>query len=237
MLKNIDEENLNVPRGPEEVAETWRAWARLQIAVHTVFLWGHDLPATGVFYTTLSRITDHASRKENKTRRPRTKHRRLLRPAKTRHARRKKVFWTVHQFPKGPEDLLLPPVEQGEAPTVQSFHGKVLRHSFRAFIAKSSVEQGKAPTAEVTSCELRKKVGIYLCVYIHVNIIVKVEYSSRERSGLGATMAHQLKVERSKSCGQQKVKQKQSKSKSKASQHADMVLTFQLWEEAKNMPT
>ena len=78
----------------------------------------------------------------------------------------------------------------------------VLRHSFRAFIAKSSVEQGKAPTAEVTSCELRKKVGIYLCVYIHVNIIVKVEYSSRERSGLGATMAHQLKVERSKSCGQ-----------------------------------
>ena len=50
------------------------------------------LPATGVFYTTLSRITDHASRKENKTRRPRTKHRRLLRPAKTRHARRKKVF-------------------------------------------------------------------------------------------------------------------------------------------------
>ena len=89
----------------------------------------------------------------------------------------------MHQFPKGPEDLLLPPVEQGEAPTVQSFHGKVLRHSFRAFIAKSSVEQGKAPTAEVTSCELRKKVGIYLCVYIHVNIIVKVEYSSRERSG------------------------------------------------------
>ena len=134
----------------------------------------------------------------------------------------------MHEFPKGPEDLLLPPVEQGEAPTVQSFHGKVLRHSFRAFIAKSSVEQGKAPTAEVTSCELRKKVGIYLCVYIHVNIIVKVEYSSRERSGLGATMAHQLKVERSKSCGQQKVKQKQSKSKSKASQHADMVLTFQL---------
>ena len=108
----------------------------------------------------------------------------------------------MHQFPKGPEDLLLPPVEQGEAPTVQSFHGKVLRHSFRAFIAKSSVEQGKVPTAEVTSCELRKKVGIYLCVYIHVNIIVKVEYSSRERSGLGATMAHQLKVERSKSCGQ-----------------------------------
>ena len=108
----------------------------------------------------------------------------------------------MHQFPKGPEDLLLPPVEQGEAPTVQSFHGKVLRHSFRAFIAKSSVEQGKAPTAEVTSCELRKKVGIYLCVYIHVNIIVKVEYSSRERSGLGATMAHQLKIERSKSCGQ-----------------------------------
>ena len=108
----------------------------------------------------------------------------------------------MHQFPKGPEDLLLPPVEQGEAPTVQSFHGKVLRHSFRAFIAKSSVEQGKAPTAEVTSCELRKKVGIYLCVYIHVNIIVKVEYSSRERSGLGATMAHQLKVERSKPCRQ-----------------------------------
>ena len=33
-----------------------------------------------------------------------------------------------------------------------------------------------------------------------MNIIVKVEYSSRERSGLGATMAHQLKVERSKPC-------------------------------------
>ena len=61
MLKNIDEENLNVPRGPEMVAETWRAWARLQIAVHTVFLWGHDLPATGVFYTTLSRITEKGS--------------------------------------------------------------------------------------------------------------------------------------------------------------------------------
>ena len=33
-------------------------------------------------------------------------------------------------------------------------------------------------------------------------IIVKVEYSSHERSGLGGTMARQLKVERSKSCGQ-----------------------------------
>ena len=33
-------------------------------------------------------------------------------------------------------------------------------------------------------------------------IIVKVEYSSRKRSGLGATMVHQLKVERSKPCGQ-----------------------------------
>ena len=33
-------------------------------------------------------------------------------------------------------------------------------------------------------------------------IIVKLEYSSRDRSGLGATMAHQLKVERSKPCGQ-----------------------------------
>ena len=36
------------------------------------------------------------------------------------------------------------------------------------------------------------------------------------------------KLKGQKSCGQQKVKQKQSKSKSKASQHADMVLTFQL---------
>ena len=32
-------------------------------------------------------------------------------------------------------------------------------------------------------------------------ILVKAEYSYRERSGLGATMAHQLKVERSKTCG------------------------------------
>ena len=33
-------------------------------------------------------------------------------------------------------------------------------------------------------------------------IIVKVEYSFCERSGLGAIRAHQLKVERSKPCGQ-----------------------------------
>ena len=34
-------------------------------------------------------------------------------------------------------------------------------------------------------------------------IIVKVKYSSRKRSCLGACMAHQLKVERSKLCGHQ----------------------------------
>ena len=43
-------------------------------------------------------------------------------------------------------------------------------------------------------------------------IIVKVEYSSRERSGLGATMAHQLKVKKAKSEERKQVKVIKAKS-------------------------
>ena len=35
------EENLNLPRGPDEPGETWRAQSRIQLAVHSAKVWGH----------------------------------------------------------------------------------------------------------------------------------------------------------------------------------------------------
>ena len=63
---------------------------------------------------------------------------------------------------------------------------------------KKLSQQGTLTALQVTSFTSFQKV---LACFSKI-IIVKVEYSSRERSGLGATMAPQLEVERSKPCGQ-----------------------------------
>ena len=49
---------MNIPRGPEEVAEVWRAWARMQLGVHGCYVWGDGLPEGGIHFGTVSRVTE-----------------------------------------------------------------------------------------------------------------------------------------------------------------------------------
>ena len=52
------QENGNLPRGPEEIAEQWRASARLQYGCHSSYVWGAHCPPNGIQFTVLTRVQD-----------------------------------------------------------------------------------------------------------------------------------------------------------------------------------
>ena len=55
------QENGNLPRGPEEISEQWRAQSRLQYAVHGIYAWGAHCPPNGIFIVHLTRVQDKGS--------------------------------------------------------------------------------------------------------------------------------------------------------------------------------